>query len=443
MLNASRVLMISVVVAAWSFQVSAAKEPLAPTDLFVEGSYIVTFKPSTPAARSPVMPSLPREQLRTRAPAPFGEHTTGQSKEGLALDLGIRGQVVSIFDAINAAHLKVDADEANRLRKDPRVLRVERDMRTTAAQTVQLNPGWALDRLDQPLPPLNNQYVYNASGAGQTIYILDTGLTLANPAVAAEFGGRATVFWDVNNAGGLDCHGHGTQVASVAAGASRGLAKGATLIIAKITDACTRNSTVATAVLAFNWLAANAPRGTIANYSYGFQNANGACSPGIVSVDMENAIRAAHNAGIIVVVSAGNDGCDTNNFSPTRIPEAFVVGATDNTRFAFTQDARPTWSRFGANISVFSPGAQVAAINFDGSPVLTSGTSFSAPYMAGMFAVGCQVVATQATTCTNAPNAGTLYALMRGIGTLGSVVDPGGTALPAGTTSRFISRSPW
>lgn len=409
------------------------------SDIFVKDSYIVTFKPSKGNFRSPVVPALSREELLGRAPVPFGETSTGQSREALATELGLRGEVASIFDAINAAHVRVDAVEADRLRKDPRVLRVEQNMRGTTTQTIQVNPGWALDRLDQPLPPLNNQHVFNANGTGQTIYILDSGLDLANAAVRNEFGNRATVLWDVNGQAGADCLGHGTQVASAAAGTTRGIAKGATLIIAKITTGCTGGSDTATWALAFNWLAVNAPRGTIANLSSGLQYNNGACAPPAVIQAVEDAIRAAHNAGIIVVVSAGNDGCDTANFTPTRIPEAFVVGATDQTRFAFQQDARTTFSRFGTNISTFAPGQQVATITFNGQAFNSSGTSFSAPYMAGMFAVGCQVVAPM---CTTEPVAN-LYGALRGIGVVGSVVNPGGAPLPVGTPSRFISRAVW
>ncbi len=41
-------------------------------------------------------------------------------------------------------------------------------------------------------------YVYTNTGAGREIYILDSGLDLSNPTVAAQFGGRASVIWDVN-----------------------------------------------------------------------------------------------------------------------------------------------------------------------------------------------------------------------------------------------------
>jgi hypothetical protein len=232
-------------------------------------------------------------------------------------------------------------------------------------------------------------------------------------------------------------------VASAAAGNTRGVAKGANVIAAKITTGCTGSSDTGTWALAFNWLAVNAPRGTIVNLSSGISIAGGGCG---VAVDqaVEDAIRAAYNAGIITVVAAGNDGCDTANYTPTRIPEAFVVGATDRSRLPFSQDARASWapgvaSRFGTNVSTYAPGTNVDLINFDGSGWINSGTSFSAPYLAGVFAAACQVAAP---FCDTMANAGAAYDALRNIGTLGTVVNSDGTALPAGV-SRFISRSPW
>ena len=60
------------------------------------------------------------------------------------------------------------------------------------------------------------------------------------------------------------------MVSSAAAGSTYGVAKGATLIMVKITDGCTGDIYIA--VLAFNWLAENAPAGTIVNMSYGVKD---------------------------------------------------------------------------------------------------------------------------------------------------------------------------
>lgn len=273
-----------------------------------------------------------------------------------------------------------------------------------------------------------------STGAGRTIYILDSGLTLSNSSVAAEFGGRASIIYDVNGSGGNDCLGHGTEVASIAGGSTMGVAKGATLVIAKITTGCTINFDTSAAVLAFNWLAANAPAGTIVNFSSGFST--GSCNTTFFSPPLENAIIAAHNAGIIVVVAAGNDGCDTANYSPTNIPQAFVVGATNPYRLPGV-DAKAYFSRTGWNISTFSPGQSVQAMDQNGTSATVSGTSFSAPYVSGIFAVVCQA----AGTYCNSGNTAALYSDLRNTGILGTVTNSDGTPL-TGATSRFI-RQQW
>lgn len=223
-------------------------------------------------------------------------------------------------------------------------------------------------------------------------------------------------------------------------GATHGVAKGATLIVAKITSGCTGNSDTATWALAFNWLAANAPRGTIVNLSSGLSYGLNQCTYTAYVQAVEDAIVAAFNAGIIVVVAAGNDNCNTINFTPTRIPQAFVVGATDTSRLANGRDAKASFSRTGTNISTFAPGQTVPLLNFDGAPITNSGTSFSAPYLAGMFAVGCQFYFPYCQDPLN--STGTIYEALRSVGTIGTVVNPDGTPL-TGATSRFISRLVW
>ena len=58
--------------------------------------------------------------------------SSGQSKEALAQELGLDGEIVSIFETINAILVKVDAEEADRLSQDERVLTVEKDGQVTA-----------------------------------------------------------------------------------------------------------------------------------------------------------------------------------------------------------------------------------------------------------------------------------------------------------------------
>lgn len=450
---------ITIIAISASWTAYSAGIPINPNGLihtppqgvgFVKDSYIVTFNEPT-GTETPLIQRPDRAANLNRAPVSFGEHSTGQSKAELAHTLGIKGQVARIFETINSAHILMNSQEAYKLSLDKRVLRVQQEAITTVAAT-QTNPQWGLDRLDSATASLNSSYTYTNNGTGQTIYVLDSGLNIGTSSVTAEFGGRATMFFDFNTGGtGNDCVGHGSEVASAAAGNTYGVAKGASLNIVKITSGCTGSAPVANSVAAFNWFAANVPPGTIVNWSQSFSapytiNQNGdpvfTCGSYFDST-LEGAIRSAFNAGVIVVVAAGNDACNTANYSPTNIPEAFVVGATQNSllntsdaiaEFHGTGGTGNGGTRTGWNISTFAPGRDVRMLwNVDGFYATDSGTSFSAPYIAGIFAVACQAVAPACTTAGSSA----LYTALRGSGTLNTVVNPNGTAL-TGSTSRFI-----
>jgi hypothetical protein len=86
---------------------------------YVKDSYTVTFKPNTSVIDPP--------NEANRGKVPFGEHSSGQSKEELAIQLGIVGEVIYIYDLFNAANIKMSAEQAYILSLDERVLRVEQD----------------------------------------------------------------------------------------------------------------------------------------------------------------------------------------------------------------------------------------------------------------------------------------------------------------------------
>jgi hypothetical protein len=335
----------------------------------VKDFYIVTFKPPAEGEARMVWPADPSK----RGNVPFLASTSGQSTNDLVAKLQLEGEIVGILEATNAIYVKMSAEEVNRLEQDPRVLRITQSLITTAA--TQNDPGWALDRLDEATPFLDNSYNYSPyDGSGRTIWVLDTGLS-NHPKVLNEFAGRAT-WLDVYGGDGVDLNGHGTWVAAAAAGNSYGVAKAAHVISVKITLGSSTESATGVESLVIDWLAVNAPAGTIVNWSRGIRDETHNCSgnpSGQIDLALEAAIKAAHDAGIIVVVAAHNDGCNTADFSPTRIPEAFVVGAT-------TKNGIP------------------------------QGTSIATAYFSGLFATACHFVAP---ICDEVDSAAPLYQAMR------------------------------
>ena len=107
------------------------------------------------------------------------------------------------------------------------------DAEPTTPNTARNVTSWGLDVLDSPLI---HDYVYQPpcglTGSGVDVYILDSGVSYANP----EFEGRVQYpGCDIidetsgEQRRGDDCNGHGTGVAGVIGGARYGVAPGSTL----------------------------------------------------------------------------------------------------------------------------------------------------------------------------------------------------------------------
>jgi subtilisin family serine protease len=114
---------------------------------------------------------------------------------------------------------------------------------------------------------------------------------------------------------------------------------------------------------------------------------------GTLSLTVCNKLHEAHDAGITVVVSAGNDGSDTMK-TMAEDGTTIAVGAVDDF------DRVPSWSNTpsdGRGLSLFAPGVNLYGPH--GGPSDTacctwSGTSFAAPLATGAVALALQLVPT-------------------------------------------------
>ncbi len=143
------VLFSALLISFFSFSVQAdisklkdeIDEAIKNESQFIENSYIIKFRDLSPSSTEKPLIDPPDESKRGELNVPFGEHSTGQSKESLAIEMGLNGEVISIFETINAVHVKMDAQEAERWKKDERVEYVEQDMLATTGATA-VNPDW-------------------------------------------------------------------------------------------------------------------------------------------------------------------------------------------------------------------------------------------------------------------------------------------------------------
>ncbi len=255
------------------------------------------------------------------------------------------------------------------LRRHTDVLYVEQD-RAVYALGTQNAPPWGLDRIDQR-EGRDDTYHYEATGAGVTAYVLDTGIRYTH----VDFEGRAAFGFDAFGGDGSDCHGHGTHVSGTIGGRTYGVAKDVRLVAVRVLD-CNGSGSVSGVVAGIDFVTEHATGSgapAVANMSLG----------GGASTTLDAAVRSSIAAGITYAVAAGNSSADACNYSPARVDEALTAGATTSS------DARASYSNVGRCLDLFAPGSSItSAWNTDDTSTRTiGGTSMASPHVAGVAAL--------------------------------------------------------
>jgi subtilisin family serine protease len=349
----------------------------------------------------------------------------------LAGDVG--GTVTHRYSAVlNGFAARLPARAVERLRRDPRIAYIQQETISypdtapagTAAgalQDPQTPPAdaWGLDRIDQRTLPLDDSYSYTTTGAGVTVYVIDTGIRHTH----VDFGGRAQGAIDFvgDGMGTSDCWtgGHGTVVAGMIGGSSYGVAKQVEIRMVRIFG-CNIGSPDSRTIAAIDWVAANAVRPAVVNMSFN----------GFPTAALDTAVEGLITAGLVPVASAGNDNQDACQFAP-RHPDLLKVGAVELTA---TGEKRRFNSNFGPCVQLHAPGAALRGPSPDSDTAvsaLRTGTSYAAPHVAGIAA---RVLESDPDLLP-----GQVEPLLMSIATVGAL-DP--ASLPAGTANRLAYLDP-
>jgi subtilisin family serine protease len=332
-------------------------------------------------------------------------------------------KIIGVFDTVLGGFaLEMPEAMAVRVSEDPRVESVTESGRLykTGAGNQVMAPSWGLRRVDERmLPQMDTDYYYYYSGSGVTAYVLDTGVnevgdlvgrvdqhvlcwnTLETDQTDPEYDPCVTSHFTPTT---YDCSidNHGTKVASTLGGWTHGVAKDVRIKDVQVFQSCAAPLDVAYLIRALQWVKDDhVARGTnalsVANISMDMQ---------FGFPDLDNAIGEVLNAGVSVVIGAGNRNTDACATSPARTGNpayfpsyggrsAITVGASDQS----DQPAQwPNWppniaSNYGECVDLFAPGTDLDATNYQGNSVLQTfgewwgGTSAAAPHVAGMVAL--------------------------------------------------------
>ena len=276
-------------------------------------------------------------------------------------------------DGLEAALIDCDAAVERSLEGDERVVSV--DPNYTAE--LPLEPDAVSEDPEavatiEDVRRLHNVPDDDATGEGYTVVAMDSGIDPTHPV----FEGDTVRQVDVTGAGEGDAVGHGTAVL----GQITRLAPGADLIALRIfgEEGQTKNNVI---MRAYEWLHGHIDEYDVVNMSWG-------------SSDTSGSINEVHNAliekGVRGVVSAGNSG--KRSGSPATAARAFSIAAcTEDGAIAefssYNPDRdNPDVAAIGKDNRLAQAEGTAMGTELDGPWVKSSGTSFSAPEVAGMVA---------------------------------------------------------
>ena len=219
--------------------------------------------------------------------------------------------------------------------------------------------------------------VTNVDFSGTAVAIIDTGVDLDHPDLNVVGGYDAVGDAVGTDNSGDDGHGHGTHVAgtigAIADGEGvAGVAPGIDIYAVRVLDD-DGAGTYGNIIAGLEWVITQQDI-RVVNMSLG-----GAGDPSSNTM-LEDAIQAVIDAGIVVVIAAGNDATDTSGFIPAGYDLGIVVSAYDSyggdNGFAY-------FSNYGDAVDIAAPGMTITSTYPDGDYAALSGTSMAAPHVAG------------------------------------------------------------
>lgn len=289
-------------------------------------------------------------------------------------------ETATISSTCNVIFETTDSDLVSYVETLSGVISVEQD---TVVVTDAAPGSWGLDRIDQEdLPLSKSAYEYIYTGSGVNVYVIDTGVNEEHK----DFDGRASLLKDFTSESSTsitDGNGHGTHCSGTVGSKTYGVAKEVNIYGIKVLTSSGSGST-STVIQGITY--------AVDNQKNNFKGESAVLSislGGAWSSAMNKATKAASDAGMIVVVAAGNEDQNACNISPAsaggdaRNGGVITVGAT--TKY----DSFASYSNYGSCVDLLAPGSNIVSTWYTSNTAIEtlSGTSMATPHVAGVAAL--------------------------------------------------------
>lgn len=263
------------------------------------------------------------------------------------------------------------------------------DLNNFNAEDTNLDPTskdaqWSRIRVASRYRPLLPEYnTHDATYSSKPeLFILDSGINFNHPEFDYPTLEKVDFYKVPRFSTYADEKGHGTAVASMACGKNLGIATNLKLLNVKLGDATTTASLleIGEAIDAIlNHIAQNPGVTRVVNISWVTSRSSW----------LDAKIESLQSAGATVICAAGNNGISVEDLSPAGINSVITVGAIDKYDIPagfnnISPDDSGTTTGSGLSLDLFAPGVSCYVANFNGGYKITSGTSFSAPLVAGI-----------------------------------------------------------
>jgi len=259
------------------------------------------------------------------------------------------------YTMFNSVKVNANIDEITKVIDEQDIQYIELDQDISALE----------DTIPYGISKVNAPSIWNSTkGDNVKVAVLDSGISSHNDLSIA--GGYSAISEDYT-----DNYGHGTAVAGVISALLNdeglvGVAPSSDIYAVKIMETSTGD--LSDAIAGLEWAIDNDMN--IISMSFGFD---------FYSQIFKEAVQEAYSSDVLLIAAAGNDGEAV--LYPAAYTDVIAVGSVDSL------NERASFSSYGYELELVAPGVDIESTSLNNGYSTYSGTSMSAPHVAGVAAL--------------------------------------------------------